>query len=179
VPPGAWEVEPERSTIGFEVRHLKISRVRGRFREVSAVLSCDSQGVGTIDASIPVVSIDTGDPRRDARLLAEDFFDAEHHPTLTFHGDVRPMSAGSVHVVRGTMVLRGASRPVELTVEPSPMADRTREDHRRVRASAVISRREFGLDWDPAFAAGGLVLDDRVALRLDVALRRAHPAHTG
>jgi class 3 adenylate cyclase len=120
-----------------------------------------------------VASIDTGDPRRDARLCAQDFFDVEHHPTASFRGDAPPMGAGNVLAVRGMMTLRGASRPVELIAEPSRAADGKGNGDRWVRARGVISRREFGLDWDSAFAAGGLVIDDRVALRLDVALRRA------
>jgi polyisoprenoid-binding protein YceI len=176
VPPGTWEVDSERSTMDFEVRHLKISRVRGRFREFTAVVSCDSEGVGSIEASIRVASIDTGDPRRDARLCAQDFFDVEHHPTASFRGDAPPMGAGNVLAVRGMMTLRGVSRPVELIAEPSRAADGKGNGDRWVRARGVISRREFGLDWDSAFAAGGLVIDDRVALRLDVALCRARSA---
>jgi len=175
VPPGTWEVDPERSTVGFEVRHLKIARVRGCFREVTAVISCDSDGVGSIEASIGVASIDTGDPRRDARLCAEDFFDVEHHPIASFRATVPPMSPGNVLDVRGMMTLRGATRPIELLVEPSRMDGEGYSDDvsdRWVRARGVVSRREFGLDWDSAFAAGGLVIDDRVALRVDVALRK-------
>ena len=176
VPPGTWEVDPQRSTMGFEVRHLKISRVRGQFREVEAVVSCDSEGVGSIEASIGVASIDTGDPRRDARLCAEDFFDVEHHPMASFRGDAPPVGAGNVLTVRGTMSLRGVSRPVELVAEPSRAADGKGNGDRWVSARGVVSRREFGLNWDSAFAAGGLVIDDRVDLRIDVALRRARPA---
>jgi polyisoprenoid-binding protein YceI len=176
VPPGTWEVDSERSTVCFEVRHLKISRVRGCFREVTAVVSCDSEGVGSVEASISVASIDTGDPRRDARLCAQDFFDAEHHATAYFRGAAPPMAEGKVLAVRGMMTLRGALRPVELLAEPSRAADGKGDGDRWIRARGFVSRREFGLDWDSAFAAGGLVIDDRVALRLDVALRRARSA---
>jgi polyisoprenoid-binding protein YceI len=159
--------------VGFEVRHLKIARVRGRFREVTALVSCDSDGVGSIEASIGVASIDTGDPRRDARLCAQDFFDVEHHPIASFRAAVPPMSTGNVLHVRGAMTLRGAARPIELLVEPSRTDGKGDGDvDRWVRARGVVSRREFGLDWDSAFAAGGLVIDDRVALRIDVALRK-------
>jgi polyisoprenoid-binding protein YceI len=162
--------------VGFEVRHLKISRVRGRFREVSAVVCADSEGVASIEGSISVASIDTGDHRRDARLCAQDFFDVERHPIASFRGAAPPMGAGNVFAVSGTLTLRGVSRPVELLVEPSRRADGKGNGDRCVRARGVVSRREFGLDWDSAFAAGGLVIDDRVALRFDVALRRARPA---
>ena len=175
LPPGTWEVDAERSTVGFEVRHLKISRVRGRFRQVSAVVSCAGDGAVSIEASIGVASIDTGDLKRDARLRAEDFFDAEHHPTACFRGAAPPMAGGDVLAVRGELTLRGATRPLELLAEPSRAGDVESEDERWIRAHGIVSRRDFGLDWDSAFAAGGLVIDDRVALRLDVALRRAMP----
>jgi polyisoprenoid-binding protein YceI len=82
VPAGTWEVGPGRSTVGFAVRHLKVTKVRGRFREVTGVVRCDSEGVASIDGAVGVASIDTGDRRRDARLCAEDFFDVEQHPTI-------------------------------------------------------------------------------------------------
>jgi polyisoprenoid-binding protein YceI len=170
VPPGTWEVDAERSTVGFEVRHLKLTRVRGRFHAIAAVISCDGEGVASIAASIGVASIDTGDPRRDARLCAQDFFDVEHHPMISFSGVSPPMGAGDALAVRGTMTMRGASRPLELRVEPSGAANGNSNGGPWVRARGVVSRSEFGLDWDSAFAAGGLVIDDRVALRLDLVL---------
>lgn len=172
VPPGTWEVDAERSSVGFEVRHLKLTHVRGRFHVVAAVISCDSEGAASIAASVSVASIDTGDPRRDARLCAQDFFDVEHHPMISFSGDSRPLGACDALTVRGTMTMRGASRPLELRAEPSRAKDGNSNGDPRVRAYGVLSRREFGLHWDSAFAAGGLMIDDRVALRLDVVIVR-------
>jgi len=172
VPPGTWEVDARRSTVGFEVRHLKVMHVRGRFHVVAAVISCDREGAATIEASISVASIDTGDAKRDARLCAQDFFDAPHHPLIRFTGDSRPTAARDALTVRGTMMMRGVSRPLELRAEPSWARDGNSNGDPRVRALGVLSRREFGLDWDSAFAAGGLVIDDRVELRLDVVLSR-------
>jgi polyisoprenoid-binding protein YceI len=73
VPPGTWELDPARSTVGFAIRHLKVTKVRGRFRETTGVIRCDREGVASIDGTVEVASIDTGDHRRDARLCAEDF----------------------------------------------------------------------------------------------------------
>jgi polyisoprenoid-binding protein YceI len=162
-------VDAETSTVGFEVRHLKLAKVRGRFRRVEAAVSCDRDGIATIDAAITVASVDTGDERRDERLRAEDFFYVEHHPVATFSGSCATAERDETLVVRGTLTLRGVTRPLDLLAEPAREDD---EERVRVRASAIISRREFGLEWDTAFAAGGLVIDDRVALRLDVVLVR-------
>jgi polyisoprenoid-binding protein YceI len=167
VPEGAWEVDPARSTVGFTVRHLKVAKVRGRFGEITGVIRCDHGGLTAIDGRVEVASLDTGDHRRDARLCAEDFFDAERHPTIAFRAISEATVSGDVPVVRGTMTMRGVSRPLELQVDApgSPVAGK---GDLRIRANGVLSRRAFGLTWDSAFAAGGLVIDDRVGLQLDV-----------
>jgi polyisoprenoid-binding protein YceI len=169
VPEGAWEVDPARSTVGFAVRHLKITKVRGRFSEFTGVIRCDPDGITSIDGTVEVASIETGDHRRDARLRAEDFFNAERHPTIAFSAMSEATGSGGVRVVCGTMTMRGVTRPLELHVDApgSPVAG---DGDLRIRANGVLSRRTFGLTWDSAFAAGGLVIDDRVALQLDVVL---------
>jgi polyisoprenoid-binding protein YceI len=169
VPEGAWEVDPARSTVGFAVRHLKVTRVRGRFGEFTGVIRCDGDGTTSIDGKVEVASIATGDHRRDARLRAEDFFDAARHPTIAFSAVSEATGSGGVPVVRGTMTMRGVTRPLELRVDApgSPVAG---NGDLRIRANGVLSRRTFGLIWDSAFAAGGLVIDDRVGLQLDIVL---------
>lgn len=171
VPSGTWEVDPARSTVGFDVRHLKVKKVHGRFGEVAGVIRRDSEGVASIDGSVEVASIDTGDHRRDARLCAEDFFDVEQHPTIAITAVSRPVGPGDTPTVRGTMTVRGASRPLELQVD-APASTVDGNGDLRIRANGMVSRRDFGLEWDSAFAAGGLVIDDRVGLRLDIVVVR-------
>ena len=172
VPPGTWEVDPARSTVGFAVRHLKITKVRGRFREINGVIRCEREGVASIDGTVEVASIDTGDRRRDARLCAQDFFDAEQHPTIVLTAISRPVRPTDASTIRGTMTVRGASRPLELQLD-APASPVDGNGDLRIRANGLVSRRDFGLEWDSAFAAGGLVIDDRVWLRLDVVV--VHP----
>ncbi len=162
VPRGVWEVDSARSTVGFTVRHLKVAKVRGRFGEVAGVIRCGEGGVTSIDGRVGVASIDTGDDRRDARLRAEDFFDAERHPTITFTA----IGYTDTSAVRGVMTIRGVSRPLELD------AARVEDGgYLRIRATGAVSRRAFNLTWDSALLAGGLVIDDRVGLEVDIALR--------
>jgi polyisoprenoid-binding protein YceI len=172
VPPGTWVVDCERSTIGFAVRHVKITKVRGRFRNVEGVIRCDGSDVVSITGSIDVASIDTGDARRDARLRAADFFNVERHPTIGVEAGSSPMSAGEGLTVCGTMTIGGVQRPLELHVE-GPATPVNGDGELRIRARGAVSRRAFGLDWDSAFAAGGLLIDDRVVLLLDVVVVRA------
>jgi polyisoprenoid-binding protein YceI len=171
VPPGTWEVDPARSTVGFAVRHLKVTKVHGRFREVTGVVRCDSEGVASIDGSVEVASIDTGDRRRDARLCAEDFFDVKQHPAIAVTAVSPPVGPCDTSTVRGTMTVRGASRPLKLQVD-APASPVDGNGDLRIRANGMVSRRDFGLEWDSAFAAGGLVINDRVGLRLDIVVVR-------
>jgi polyisoprenoid-binding protein YceI len=175
VPPGTWKVDPARSMVGFDVRHLRITKVRGRFREVAGVIRRDGEGVTSIDGSVEVASIDTGDRKRDARLCAEDFFDFERHPTIAITAVSHPVGPGDTPTVGGTMTVRGASRPFELRVD-APASPLNGNGELRIRANGVISRRDFGLRWDSAFAAGGLVINDRVSLRLDIVIVRRSAA---
>jgi polyisoprenoid-binding protein YceI len=170
VPRGTWDVDPARSTAGFTVRHLKVAKVRGSFREITGVIRCDREGRTSMDGEVEVASIDTGDRRRDARLRAEDFFDAKQHPTIAFNAVFRAVASADARVVRGTMTVRGVSQPLELQLE-APVSPVDGNGDLRICANGVVSRRAFGLEWDSAFAAGGLVIDDRVGLQLDVVVR--------
>jgi polyisoprenoid-binding protein YceI len=172
LPPGAWEVDAARSTVGFEMRQGKHTRVRGCFRGLDADISCSSGGITSVIASVPVAGLDTGDRRRDERVLAADMLDVERHPVLFFSGLCPPAQTGGAMMVRGTMSIRGVARPLELLAQASPaLASRNRTEL-RLRAHGALSRREFALAWDPVFAADGLPLDDRVAVKLDMRLIR-------
>ncbi|HSO99056.1 MAG TPA: YceI family protein [Solirubrobacteraceae bacterium] len=170
VPRGTWDLDPARSKAGFTVRHLKVARVRGRFREITGVIRCDREGVTSMEGEVEVASIDTGDRRRDARLRAEDFFDAEQHPKIALKAVSRAVASADARVVCGTMTVRGVSQPLELQLE-APASPVDGNGDLRIRANGLVSRRAFGLEWDSAFAAGGLVIDDRVQLQLDVIVR--------
>jgi len=168
---GAWTVDQAHSTVGFEVRHLKVSRVKGRFRSAEADISSDTSGVTRIEGRVQVASIDTGEHKRDANLRGGDFFDSERHPEITFSGTCEPALREQGLRVRGTLTIRGVSRPLELAIERARVPG---GDGVRLRAEGAVSRREYGLLWDAAVEAGGLVVEDRVRLALDVTLRRTH-----
>jgi len=169
VPPGTWEVDPVRSRVGFAVRHLKVAKVRGRLHGVSGVLRCDGDGVASIEGSVEVAGIDTGDHRRDSRLCGEDFFDVARHPRIAIAAVSPPVGPADTPRVYGTMTVRGNSQPLELRLD-APAAPAEEDGDLRIRAEGVVSLRGFGLEWNSAFAAGGLVIDDRVALWFDIVL---------
>jgi polyisoprenoid-binding protein YceI len=168
LPPGSWVLDGPGSSVGFEIRHLMLTHVQGRFREVAAHVAVDAEGRAAIDASIDVASVDTGDSRRDERICDEDFFDVARHPTISYSGSVDPPGPDGAIAVRGTMTIGPITRPVELLAEPARGGGPADRLHFLCRGE--VSRREFGLEWNSAF--GGLVIDDRVALALDVRLVR-------
>lgn len=166
VPAGAWLIDRTRSRVAFDVRHLKVLHVRGRFSDFAGTLLCDRDGATLIDGSVVVASIETGDARRDAALRGDRFFDVERHPSITFDGTAPPVPAHAPLSIGGSLTIRAVRRPLVLRAQPVPAAPATEEV--RIHAAASLSRHEFGLDWEPAFAAGGLVIDDVVGLALDV-----------
>jgi polyisoprenoid-binding protein YceI len=177
LPPGSWELDSEGSTVGFEVRHLKLLRLRGRFGAVDADVSSDELGVSSIIATVAVASIYTGDPRRDQRLLGADFLDVVRHPVIFFSGVCAPVAEEAPLRVLGTITVCGFTAPLELQAMRVQSGDDDGHELRkvRVRADGALSRRELGLERDPRFAVGGVVVDDRVAIRLDMALARCDP----
>ena len=157
VPHGAWVVDPTASRVSFRVRHLGFAPVTGSFTAFSARFDD-----GSISGSVAVTSLDTGQPVRDARLISEEFFDASRFPQITFRA-AGPLASP----LGGHLTIRGVARPVVFEITSSP-GDAGRI---RLHASAVISRKAFGLEWSALREAGRLVVSDRVDLLLDLVLR--------
>jgi polyisoprenoid-binding protein YceI len=169
-----WTMDPIHTTIGFSVRHLMVTNVRGVFQTASARVSYDPEAPEAIaiDAEIPAASVQTRDPQRDAHLRSGHFFDAEAHPTIRFRS-TRARAAGpwALEIV-GDLTMRGITREVTLAVEVIPRAQR---DHngairRGAIATAKIKRSEFGMTYNMVLEAGGIAIADEVSLTLDVSL---------
>lgn len=168
-----WTIDPTHAELGFAVRHLMISTVRGRFGAVSGTITVDEENPNnsTVDVTVDVGSIDTRQEMRDNHLRSADFFDVENHPTMRFvskriEGDVH----GKFHVI-GDLTIRGITREVALT---ATLEGRTRDPWGNERAgfsaAGKINRREFGLNWNQALETGGVLVGDDVKLTIDVEL---------
>jgi polyisoprenoid-binding protein YceI len=165
---GTWAIDPSHSTVGFSVRHLMVSKVRGRFQEFSGAITVAEDGTPSVTAEIQVASITTDNEQRDNHLRAADFFDAEQFPTATFTSTgVR--AKGEDFVVDGDFTLHGVTRPVELKLEfngvnpgmgHGPVAG--------FEASTVINRRDFGISIDMPLEGGGAVVGDKIAITLEI-----------
>ncbi len=167
---GALKIDGAHSSVGFSVRHLVISQVRGQFRNVAGTLSLDEADPtrSTVSATIDAASIDTQVADRDAHLRSPDFLDVAKYPTLTFRSTHIARTGPDAFEVTGDLTLHGVTRPVTLhatlTAEVKGMYGETR---RGISATGKLSRKEFGLTWNKAVEAGPVV-GDEVALTLDL-----------
>jgi len=167
-----WAIDRVHSTAQFKVKHMMISNVLGEFTSITGVLERDENDVtkSKIRASIDASTINTREPQRDAHLKSADFFHVENHPDLTFNSTSMSKNTDGELKVSGDLTIRGVTRNVVFDVEgPSP-AQKDPWGNTRIGLSATtrISRKDFGLTWNAALEAGGLLVGDAVTITLDV-----------
>ncbi len=182
VTPGTtvFTVDPAHTQVGFAVRHLMISTVRGSFKDVQGAVSIDPADAGrvAVDVRVTIASIDTREPQRDAHLKSPDFFDAERFPVMTFQGRrVIGRIDGDFQLV-GDLTIRDVTREVVFNVSPEGRGmDPWGNERAGFSATAKISRGGFGLKWNQALETGGVVVGDEVKITIDVELvKQASPA---
>jgi polyisoprenoid-binding protein YceI len=166
-----WNIDVTHSGVSFTIRHMVVSKVRGRFAKFSGALNLDDDDMtrSTIEATIDAASIDTGTPERDAHLRSADFFDVEKFPELRFRGS-RIEKLGEDHYrVIGELTIRDVTREVSLDVEAGGQAkDPWGNERVGFVAKATLDRKDFGLKWNQVLEAGGVLVGDRVDIELDV-----------
>jgi len=172
-----WNLDPSHSIAGFRVKHMMISNVKGQFTGICGVLSLDESDIGNsrVEATIDAASVNTGEAQRDGHLKSADFFDVEKFPALGFRS-IRVKRAGDGELaVTGDLTIRGVTREVVFTVEgPTPPAkDPWGNTRVGLSAAAKINRKDFGLTWNAALEAGGILVGDDVTITLDVQFVKA------
>jgi polyisoprenoid-binding protein YceI len=172
-----WNLDPVHSAAEFKVKHMMISNVRGQFANITAVLTLDEANAtnSRVEASIEAASINTRDAQRDAHLKSEDFFHAEKFPTLSFKSTRITSNANGELTVAGNLTIRGVTRNVVFAVEgPTPAAkDPYGNTRLGLSATTKINRKDFGLTWNAALEAGGILVGDDVTITLDVQFVKA------
>lgn len=166
---GIWQLDRSHSSVEFQARHLMVSKVKGSFEDFDATIVIGpTPEESSVEAVVSLASVTTGDSKRDEHLRSGDFFAVEQNPTMTFKSTaVRP--EGNDYVVEGTLTILGTARPLTLDVEfngvsPDPWGG-TRAGF---SASAEISRKEFGLEWNVALETGGVLVGDKVKIFLEI-----------
>lgn len=170
-----WTIDPTHAEVGFAVRHLMISTVRGRFGAITGAVTLNEEHPekSTIDVTIDVTSLDTRQEQRDAHLRSADFFDVEHHPSMHFVSTRVEGDVSSDFRVQGNLTIRGVTRPVTLDVSAQGRGmDPWGKERMGFSATGKIRRGEFGLNWNQALEAGGVVVGDEVKLSIDAELVR-------
>jgi len=167
---GTWKIDPVHSDVSFSVRHMMVSKVRGRFGSFEGEIGTAPDPLDSaVSASIDLSSIDTNQPQRDAHIRSSDFFEVDAHPNMTFRSTgIRPDGDGN-YVVDGELSLRGVTRPVALNLEfngfgPDPFGG-TRAGF---SATTELNRRDFGIDISMPLDGGGVVIGDKVTVNLEI-----------
>ena len=165
-----WNIDASHSTIGFAIRHMVFSKVRGRFLKFTGAIQLDDDlAKSWVEVAIDAASIDTGTAQRDAHLRSADFFDAERFPELQFRSARVDDAGGDRLRVTGTLTIRDTSREVVLEVEPAGRGiDPWGNERIGFVARTSIDRKGFGLGWNQLLEAGGVLVGDRVDIELDV-----------
>ncbi len=169
---GTWTSDPAHTTVGFVVRHLGLSKVRGHFDGVTASLVVGDDLAGTsVAANIEMGTVQTGNPDRDAHLASSDFFNAETNPTMTFRSTAIA-GEGEEYSMLGDLTVNGVTKQVELDVEffgtsVFPMDQSTRAGF---SATGTISRSDFGINFNAPVGADKVMISDKVTIELDVQL---------
>jgi polyisoprenoid-binding protein YceI len=166
---GIWKIDPSHSTVGFTARHLMVSKVRGSFSRYSGAIQVGpTPEESSVEATIDATSIETRDPQRDAHLRSADFLDVENHPTLHFRSTRIVQTGPSNGKATGELTIRGVTRPVELDVELlGVVADPWGGRRMGLVATGEIDRGQFGLTWNMALEAGGVVVGKRIQLEIE------------
>lgn len=172
-----WNIDADHSNVGFKVRHLMVSNVKGSFGKVQGVVVVDDKDItkSRVTATIDTTSIDTGVAKRDAHLRSADFLEVEKYPTMTFVSTKVARDGADKLKVTGDLTLHGVTRSVVLDVEgPSgEIKDPMGNIRRGASASTKINRKDFGLTWNKAIESGGVAVGDEVAISIEVELIKA------
>jgi len=167
---GTWTIDPVHSEIGFSVRHMMVSKVRGKFTTFSGTLTtAEDPSQSSVTATVDLASIDTGNEDRDNHLRSADFFAVEEHQTMTFRSTGLRASGGDFFLLDGELTLHGVTKTVTLQLElggfgPDPYGG-TRAGF---TAQGEINRKDFGIDFNAALETGGLVVADKVTIQLEI-----------
>lgn len=168
--PGTYALDPSHSSVEFVARHLMISKVRGGFGDVSGTVTiAEKPEDSSVDVTIAAASVNSGEPARDEHLRSADFFDVATYPTLAFRSTAVEHAGGEHWKVTGDLTVKDQTRPVVLDVEFEGATVTPFGDSRLgFSASTEVNREDWGLTWNVAIEAGGVVVGKKIRLEFAV-----------
>jgi polyisoprenoid-binding protein YceI len=166
---GSWEIDPVHTDVSFTVRHMMVSKVRGKFHGVTGtIVLTDNPLESSVSADIDLSTIDTGNEQRDAHIKSADFFEVETYPTMSFRS-TKVVPDGDDFRVDGELTLHGVTKPVTLDLEVNGF---TKDPYGNTRtgfsAKGQINRKDFGITIDMPMDGGGAVVGDKVQIVLEI-----------
>jgi polyisoprenoid-binding protein YceI len=166
---GTWDIDPVHSEVSFSVRHMMVSKVRGRFGSFSGQIATGEDITGSsVTATIDATSIDTNNEQRDNHIRSADFFDVVNHPTWTFASTGVHADDGDLFL-DGELTIKGVTRPVTLSLEVEGFGpDAFGGTRAGFSATTTINRNDFGVDIAMPLDGGGVVVGDKVTITLEI-----------
>lgn len=165
-----WNIDPSHSQIGFAVKHMMISTVRGSFKTYQGTIETDDQHRPTnINVTIEAASVDTGDAQRDGHLRSADFFNADSSKELTFQSTSIEQTGDQNFNIHGNLTINGITKPVTLKAETTSTGkDPWGNTRIAAEATTTINREDWNITWNAALEFGGVLVGKDVKLSLDV-----------
>lgn len=175
---GSYAIDPTHSRIGFVARHAMVTKVRGNFNEFEGTgyFDADHPENSTVELAISAASIDTRNADRDAHLSSNDFFDTENHRELRFVSTAVEQVDDANYRVTGDLTIKGVTHPVTVDFEYTGTAVDPFDNQRiGLEGTAKVNRKHWGLNWNAALDAGGVLVSEKVTLEIEVsAIRTDH-----
>jgi polyisoprenoid-binding protein YceI len=170
---GTYDIDPAHSSLEFAAKHAMVTTVRGRFSDFTGVITIDAADPSKSSAEVTVqlASLDSRSDQRDAHLRGEDFFDIEKYPTMTFKSTRAAAGKGEgEYRMRGDLTIKDVTREVELELTFTGAAQDPWGGQRvGFEGHATVNRKDWGLNWNVALEAGGILVSEKVKLNLDIA----------
>jgi polyisoprenoid-binding protein YceI len=171
---GTWTIDPVHSDVGFVIRHLMVSKARGRFGSFEGqIVTADDPLQSSVTASIDLTSIDTNNKQRDDHIRSADFFEVDKYPVMTYRS-TGLRADGSDFILDGELTLKGVTLPVPLKLEingfgPDPLAaDPATGARAGFTATGEINRMDFGVSYNGPIPGGGVALGEKVQIILEI-----------
>lgn len=172
LPDGAWSLDPAHSSVVFEVEHMGIATVRGRFTVIAGSVIGGERP--SLEGVVDTASATTDEEQRDGHLASPDFFDVARFPQASFRSTELEVSPDGAVRATGELTLRGVTRDIDLSgVVSGPVTDVSGNERIALELAGVVDRKDFGLTWNAPLPGGGFLVADEVRIVVDVSAVKA------